>query len=447
MIITGFEDIYEIYNVQIKQKAGMHSFCTFSALVEEKDIEKYIGYARNHKKIVICRNDDRRLLMSGIVQKIDISYRYLHTGIQLDVIISSESKNMDQEIHNRIFQSVGKTFQSIVKQIMEQYSYPYFCNFDIPIKEPVIQKEISDFKFLCSLAAENNMQIWVEETGHMMIGKNEKKRETPVHTWETATIYQRILEEESEKLIFETRDLIKMGTKVKDFGKEYEIQEIEIYEEVPYIYYRYTAVSIPSYEIRDKKEEKREQFLLGQARVINVDDKNYLGRIQVEFLEWEDVNKGANDLFWVEYLTPYTGKENAGFIFIPDVGDIVEVISFHKRLIAIGSCRKKELAQNFREISNKKYIHVLENLGIWLEEEKMSLSYGNNTKFILDKQGLSFQCTDSSVCISKDSISSKVKESNLCIKEHSILIKKGNTQMEVSDQKLKLTAPKIQMDT
>ena len=62
-----------------------------------------------------------------------------------------------------------------------------------------------------------------------------------------------------------------------------------------------------------------------QARVTNVDDPEHLGRVRISFL-WQAVQGDSESSPWLRVITPYNGRENQGFQFIPEENSIVMVV-------------------------------------------------------------------------------------------------------------------------
>ena len=63
------------------------------------------------------------------------------------------------------------------------------------------------------------------------------------------------------------------------------------------------------------------------ARVTDQQDPQNLGRVKVQFM-WQEMNKGES--YWMRVQSPDAGKsdkveKNRGFVFIPEVGDLVMV--------------------------------------------------------------------------------------------------------------------------
>lgn len=478
MIVTGFEKAYRIYDLQIDIGEGSHTVCRFTAVVEKKDADQYLDYARSRKasEVMHEQKDGKKIvLMTGVVRNVRVHYG--STRHTLDVELVSPTVEMSESTHFRIFQSTQKTVKGMIDWIMQAYSHPVTFQganrFDEIVEHPVVQSNQTDFDFLLGLAGHVGAGVWVEDTG-IVIGEASKEIRIEQDS-RKEIIYQRALEEGCEIIEFETQYPIKNGTKIQYGGRTFEIRKIKVYEHMAYIYYRYTAF------------ESREHIcpmgvvplLLGSARVAEVEDEEKLGRVRVEFLDLEDVQKGDKNRIWIDYISPYVGRNHDGIVFMPDVGDLVEVHSNASRLVAIGSLRQKQIREACQEIHNK-YISVHDKIRIAMEEEKLVCSYGEDTSLSVDDQkvycrkgdmqisvegsrltvtldgsdtqidvkdgSILLTGTKSRLHVTGDKVIGDVSGNNVTISD-SIQMKKGSNAIEITGNQIKLSAGKIKMDT
>ena len=73
----------------------------------------------------------------------------------------------------------------------------------------------------------------------------------------------------------------------------------------------------------------------------NKDPKN-LGRIQVSFKE-SNIQDMDRERIWIPYQSPYTGL-SSGIVFLPDIGDKVNIIFSNEDLYATSASRENALA-------------------------------------------------------------------------------------------------------
>lgn len=66
-------------------------------------------------------------------------------------------------------------------------------------------------------------------------------------------------------------------------------------------------------------EPRGSDYGMALATVVDTNDKDALGRIKVEYLLKQDTHGNAVQSDWVQFVSPFAGKEH-GMFFLPDVG-------------------------------------------------------------------------------------------------------------------------------
>lgn len=384
MDINGFEE-HVIKKIIVYDEINRNSKCEVELTIENENLQNFLLNTKiGENSIVVSKEGD--IIFSGSIQQLDYERTYLKTDVH--IVAFSFSKEMDSEIHNRIFQNPNKTYNKLCdffssKQITIKCIDESFGSEQI--NDVLIQHNETDFEFLCRVFKEKHQDIYIINNKRnrcsIEIGENKKTNSVSISEEDIHTIKHRKYKkyeiiELSTKLLFEIGSLIEVyGNTYKvvarKFVTEYEVEEIY-----------YSLIKI--FENNEVVEDLN-SFSLGLAKVINNFSEDHMGKIQVEFLNYEDVM--ADERIWIDYMSPLTDK-GGGIIILPDKDETVEVIYRNNVCIAIGCIRNVIIDKSYQDI-NKRY---------YVSRNCVFTNSDNSIEFLIDKNNI--KITDKDIILS-----------------------------------------------
>ena len=432
MKIKGFDDVYYIDEFELRKERGSHSYCHFSASVAENLANKYVTMAGT---VVLVQLDNGMVVFNGIVQEISVKKTYSSTT--LDVSLASLSVRLDQEKKNRIFQDPQKRFGDLLsaqRLALPSCELRLLDNLQSVVYEPVVvQSEETDFAFIRRMAAYCQKNLWVgdvfENKVVIAIGDaNINKQEIVIGNDEIiASAYTQHWAGKkrwySQKI--KLKKYIELGRIIK-LGKS----------NTPYIV---TAVNLRKvhesdefiYEIEEWKQAEtarrdnetfREEMVKLKGQVTNVQDPEQKGRIQVAFIDddIEDMDQEEGKRAWFNYGTPYSGKQG-GIVFLPDVGDVVEVFFKNGKYFACSALRQRALAEECSKVEEK-YIGNNTQQRIFWKDNSLEL-YSFENKIYMDENKIKVCVGENQICVDKDKILLKTADNELVLQKDGILLR------------------------
>ena len=325
---------------------------------------------------------DGMLVMCGKIK--EVTGKSTYAGAAVSVFVVSDSFASDMIKTSRIFQSPQKTYGNIFEKISEKVTFT-ISNQELASKKEeavVIQYNESDFAFANRLASEHYTRLFVIDAQR---GKNEVVIANDMQTSKQLKDIDLIsaelhLSEQQETLEIEYREYIELGTKVRIENNEYVVVHLKVDQIGDGVHYFYRIERIQKKIKSDKNPV--ELLSLGTAKIVNNQDSDHLGRIQVEFSELEDAMK--DEKIWIPYINTLTAKEG-GIFFIPDVNEQVQVICQNGTCYAYGCVRAQEASDKINNTDNKSIL--LYNKTLVIEKQKITLTAGDYTVQIDEEEG------------------------------------------------------------
>lgn len=414
MKVTGFENIERFKDFSLIKNRGEHSFCKFSFVTARFD--DYSELVGNSVKII----EDNRNLMVGIIE--EVAFVTGNTENIVKVTVISKSSELDKEKMSRVFQKENQTYKEILDEMSRRISYD--LNVPTSLKEaelahPIIQMNETNYNFIKRLVYEAYGEFIIVDDGN---DKTINAGYIDGSTYEIKTneVISMALSvsKKVDEIDFaiqggaagkELRQFVDVGKRVLWKGKSYSITffEVEKLEGV----YRYKCKAICDLEVGtiDKKEY---QQLMFKAKVVDVDDPDNYGRIRLDFTGDNIEDMTTDNKVWSNVLTSYTAK-NGGFVFIPDVDDVVEVVWNGIEFLVIGCLRQEPLAGQYQDVKLKQ-IGNLYGKNICFAEDKLEITSEEATVTLLDEE-VQVLVMDSMVTISKDKIDIDTSQSKVQI--------------------------------
>lgn len=471
MKIKGFDDVYYIGEFELKKERAKHSVCHFTASVKDETADKYLAMAG---KTVTIRLDNDKPIFSGIIQEISIERTYVSTF--LDVSLISLSSLIDQEDKIRIFQDPDKKYADILSATRLALKK---CELRLAgrlktmkYENVVVQNQETDFNFIRRLADYGDVNFWVNDISDdkcilCIDDTNGNNKEIPLDRKDIiASKKKRVCQGRRQwysqwikvKKYMELGRIIKIG---KDMTK-YLITAVTVKKvhEVAEFYYEIEEIKKTD-KIRSFKDDANflEKTVKFKARVTNVKDSDNMGRIQVEFIDKfvEDMDKRADKRTWFDYRSPYCGKQG-GIVFIPDVGDVVEVVFSNEECFVTSTLRQEKLLEECRKVEDKYIGNNTKQRIFWKEKSLELFSFENKiimdenhielnvdkNKIVIDKEKILLQTPENQILLNKDGILTKankdmdIQAKNVKIKGNSNIHAEAGSDVEISGKKIKV---------
>lgn len=450
MIIRGLEQLKIIQSFLLLKEKNKHSICKITGLMSVNEDILLSSMIGEKISIKLDKNDDDKIdaiiVFHGLIQEIEEEKTFSFTKIS--VTASSYSVLIDQSPRMRIFQNPGKNIGDILNNNQlalkecELIISPELAK--LPVPEIVIQNSETDFAFVNRLAAKYGYSVWVQDTLKDKI-RIAKDTGTGSNLSEQRDViaYRQVMGQNRNRLNIRANKYMELGRilRIDNNLREYIISKMEIrlVNEAYEFWYELDVKEKDSTKVQIENlyaetgsspfYNNSYEVLKLKARVTNVKDPDNMGRIQVEFitLPFQDMNQRDGKRTWLEYRSPYSGK-TGGIVFIPDIGDIVEVFYKNGECFVNSTFRQHPLNNECVDTTNKYIGNNFQQRIIWKEDslqlrsadnyicltgDRIELVVGKN-KIVMDAEQIQCATSDTTLALSKDAV----------------LITKGKVQIE-----------------
>lgn len=409
------------HSFEIEASADAHSICHVSFKISLDMVEEFISLAEQRKQIDITSDNGDRV-MSGIVFSVTIDYG---VGAAIaDTIIISKSIAYQEQGKERVFQNPQKTFEDIVKAF-PSVNIGKCEHLNDVVEEIILQHNMDDFSFLVYIASLCGTRVWVNESGEVSFGAPGTKYtfDSQEHNRSLAVLNKKLTVKKNGRCLdIETLQQLPNGAVISLEQRDYTVCGVRVFERYDETRFHYTGHTNPYPE-----PQKTNSVLITRARVTAQNDPDNLGRIQVQFLDFED---NDSDKTWIPVLTPFIGKNKGGIVMVPDEGDEVIIVVSEGNAFVMNSIRKDELPDNCQDIS-KKHIAIKDSIAT-LSEESISLT--NQQSIIqIDDKSISVSQNKSTITVEADSIESESGKSVLVLKDSQMKLENGDSSMELQN--------------
>ncbi|MCR5833906.1 MAG: phage baseplate assembly protein V [Selenomonadaceae bacterium] len=438
MRISGFENIFYLTKFNIKKSCGEHSICTFSCSVSECDETRLLKQTGQEIQIVWEDGEKEKCIFCGKIEEIQVS-KLLHSTT-VDVRAVSLSVAEDEKPYTRIWQNPDKKMGDILSaskltlEVSDLKLSPALNSQKYPL--PVLQNQETNFVFLKRIAGYMGIPLWVEDikSGKGGIVLSETISDMTHEIKPEDILRYTVSKSRNGKRIIAitTKKYLPFGSKAKISreANEYVICDLqinlvhEIYEFTyllePYVSWKYEASKLPHLE----------KTLYLKGKVENNKDQKNMGRIQVSF-DGVNVQDMDRERLWISYQSPYTGL-SGGIVFLPDVGDMVNVIFSNEGIYATAALRENTLAEECRNVSEK-YIGNNTKQRIFLREKELKIASGDNT-ILLDNEKIELVVGESKITLTKDKITLQQGKTEFLLTNKGSYIKSNDNEMAWNEQ-------------
>ena len=398
MTVTGFENAV-LSDIRVLMEKDRHSRCFFTALAERKDALRYREMLANEEAVSV-KTRDGVILMNGVIESMET--REDVEWLKADVVLVSQTILMDREPKSRIFQSSEQTVEDIVRAFRCQgYVLKPCGNFMREKVGIVIQKNCTDFQFLTELTNAFGGGLWIDpDLKSLSVGlpgeRDSLDAAIPPDFQENLRRQRKFRYERGLTSVeFITVRKMRPGREIFMDGENYRLVAVEIREAPEHVYYCCRAISgmLPAGELPVSAP------VMLRAEVTDNQDSENLGRIQVRFLSeqenqrMEDMCQEPSKRRWIDYLSPYTGKDGGGIVMLPDVGDEVTVHIENRFPLVMGSRRNREIREDCRDVNHKNIcIHKASQLE-WADDV-ITVRNGKDVKIVIKEDAVEVHRTE-----------------------------------------------------
>lgn len=396
MKVHGLSEENFFEDFSLSKAANRHSVCKFKQRLADENFPVYQNAVGQTISVAL---DGGRKIFFGEVTEVSIEQNF--GGSRVEVTAVSSSLKSDETAETRIFQSPVKTFGDVLNSSRLKLKN---CSIELdekissrPCPEIVLQNAETAFAFVKRLAARQGQHVWIRDTwqGKCVLKISACSDETP----------EKISAKEIIRLKIGRRGKIRtaelVATKYVELGRVLTVENVpekflivglEIFLEHGIDRIRYELEEFAELEPADICAESPVKL---KARVVDVKDEKNFGRIRVQFeIEDKDADKA-----WLPYRPPCNG-----IIFLPEVGDTVEIFFANGECYVATTLRTKALEEPFRNVVDKYLVNRKQRIffrekslefksaeaSIFMDEKKIVLSVGKN-KIVLDERGITLQ--------------------------------------------------------
>lgn len=382
MEISGFDEFDEcsVRRILVSDRCSQHSRCVIDLTMENHKAEYFIFSNKVGEK-TLCVSIEGDLVFSGTVRSIRLKRAYSKTDIQAEAV--SFTDLMDSEIHNRVFQNPNKTYGQI-NEFFTKDNIQIACIaeeiHDEKIEGILIQHKETDFEFLKRIYQEKGCFLFLDnhKKSGCIIEIGEKKK-TGIEWLKSKDIirFEQTIYENKKRAVITTKRIFDAGSEIYVFGTAYVIcaRTIDGRGDTLEIEYELEEPGCSEYS-----NTQDHLIRFGQAKVTCSASEDHLGKIQVEFLGYDNVM--TDEKIWLDYLSPLTEKEG-GIAAVPDEGEIVEVLMGQSECIAVGCVRRTELDERIQDLSKRSML--VRGCLVRISENKAEIEAGSGRVCISDK--------------------------------------------------------------
>ena len=438
MWIKGFETIFGLTQFTVKKNINEHSVCTFCASVDAADERRFLSSAGRSIEVVWDEGEKNACVFCGRVAEVHLR-KTLHSAV-LEVRAESLSAAEDEDIHTRIWQDPHKKLGTVLSaaqlalitsnlklsKVLMAQTYA----------QPILQNQETNFAFLQRMADYMGVSLWVDDTkkGRGTIALAETLSDA-VHMVSASDVlrYEAVQKTRGRKEITLTlRKYLPFGARVKlpQEKGEYVICGLQVcLEHAVYTFCYRLAPYVPwKYEL--PKSFHLEKTLCLKGKVENIKDPENRGRIQVSFMQ-KEVQDMDRKRLWISYQTPYTGIAG-GIVFLPDVGDKVNVVFSNEGISVISASRENVLAEECQKVEEK-YIGNNTKRRIFFQDKALKIASGEHTIQMNDDK-IELTAGDSRITMEKDRICLRQGKTELFLNAKGVYIKAGDSEMALNEQ-------------
>ena len=421
MQIKNFPKIEFLTEFELTKHADEHSRLNFSASITDTATEKFFGRVG---KIISVTTDDNTPVFFGRVEAVEAETSFGASRIRVSCV--SLSILADEKPVTRIFHNPDKKISDVLST--ERLSAE---NFDLKLADEfkskkyspvVLQNQETNFQFILRLTKTFGQRLWLVDT----MQPTSFVVDFCVHKAARKIISSQIISArrvkvgKQFKIFLKTKMLLLAGqvVTVEGIANEFVIVGVKILLEHDTFTFSYELEEkIPVLESSDAPILAKTVKL--HAKIKSVDDPKNLGRVQVTFDDKYLKDMDENNPLLIPWRTPYAGK-SGGIVFIPDVGDAVEVFFTNEEVFCASAVRENPLDAECQKVVEK-YIGNNTRRRIFFREKSLELRSAENS-VAMDDRSIKLTVAKNSIVMDERSITLTVGKNSVVLNEQGILL-------------------------
>ena len=419
--------------IEIEINADDHVYVCIDAFYSGDNQWNEVGDLMD--KTITISDSDTDFKINCFITKVSVDDIY--SGAVFHIYAISQSlKKFDEERHRRIFQSPKKSFKDVFSKAG---NLPVKLDDDLADKkfdDIVIQDDETDFEFAKRIANENNMFLFVDYSSNSP-GMHIRKRLDGSSKLEDSDIRHLNFGTEGKVsfIAFDSYKYFAFGSEIKYLNKSFVIisQKITCFTNTPH--YEYSAVE--KKEIENSKTDF--SAFTGRAVIKSNNDKEKLGRVQLEYTEYEDCLTGERA--WAYYTLNFNEGEG-GTYFLPDENEVVETAVINGRTIAFGNLREKAVSSEFTEYETR-YILLRDNFSS-MKPKEVQYKTGDNHTVITDKR-VDFDNTAIKMNVEKEKLYIENSSGLIDFNEKYAEVKSNDVDIKIKDSNFTASSGKAKI--
>lgn len=419
--VDGLDDFF-VSDICINKYVNKHSTANVKFFLATQDennsLQSKLWTGSEGAELSI--NNGSTVLFKGFVESVSVENLYNQFIIIVNLI--SYSVLFDDEKFKRVFQSTDKKFSDIFQSIASNSNNSNKANIGIiddnlknlEYKPIVVQEDKTNFKFIVKLAKKLGFNVFVNDTNSksnisFSIG-NKINISAEVKSNKIVTI-SNLKYKDKEIYFIQLKTYHEIGSILKINNIDYIITAIQIILKNNFFYYNYEAYS--TLQTKPKTEFSDMKFYnLGNCKIVDRDDEDKLGRLQVEFIDYEDCLKDKPA--WISYI-PNLTEGDVGVLTYPDKDEIVKVFAQNGDFFVAGCVRQTKINSDLDDTEHrvfkfrdKEIIFKNDLLKITSKDSTIEIDNENNLKIEfkdsikIDTKDTEFNSTDKIKITSKD---------------------------------------------
>lgn len=414
MKIGGLENAGILRTVNLKKAVNSHSTAEIKMIsVSDKpdELRRYIGTP-------ITVEDNERVLMRGKIDGLTFDNAFSGTTAVFHAV--SLSAEMDKTNHNRVYQDTKKKYSDVINSLSnDSYSFQISDNSEGGKNDEtlIIQQNETDFNFAVRIAKKLELFVFVDDVSSkcsMLLAKKIGGKSSSVKG-EEIIIQHYIINECEERIIITSRNYYAFGSQIICNGFDYVIIGFGMNYKDGEEEFRYEALR--TLKLVEKQNENGSVFI-GKAKVVDNDDPDRLGRLQVEFLEYED--KLHENRLWIPYIANMTESDH-GVMFIPDKNEIVSIYYSNSGCYACGCIREAKFTDEMKDVSIRTILT-------------------RNSKVEISEKCVEINAFDFNIKVEKNNASIETEKAKVSMSGDETLIKNDRTSVSVKGDAVKVIA-------
>lgn len=393
MWVDELESVGIINFIYLKKSKNNHSECEICIYINGDDaiskLKKLIGTD-------VCIEDEKRILMRGKICNFQCATTFSGSKATLKVI--SYSYEFDKKKYSRIFQDTQKKYKDVINTFCKNGFEVEIINDEFSNTEEenvLVQDKTTDFDFIKKISNNMSNDLFVIDTDRKPMIKIAKHCDYVQKNLDESKIvtFELYKDEFLEVLNIQTSDYLELGQKVDFNGNIYVVVEVNIDFK--------DGISKNNYKLENTVELKsdlRYTGFLGEGKVKDNKDLDKKGRIQINFLDYEDSME--KNRVWMPYISNLT-EEKQGIQLTPDIDEVVNIFCKNGKCYANGCVRKIAFEDKLSDPKNRTL--MFKDKYVAFKEDCIEFEAFDN-KVLIDNDKLYIEIGDSKMLLNKNNI-------------------------------------------